>query len=194
MNDRTPRPVPHLAAAEGLDSSEQAAFLRLYTKCESSVRGFVRSLVPTHSDASDVMQDVAVVLWRKWRDLDDPGNFEKWAIGVARTQVLSWSRDRARDRLVFREDVLELLATESATFHADADMNPRREALEHCLGKLPLERRTMLERAYAGDMRIDVMAKELNQTAMALYKVLHRLRMKLLGCVEGQLHNGTGDL
>ncbi len=44
--------------------------MRLYTANGPAIRGFVRSLVPTREDAADVMQDVAVVLWRKFTTVE----------------------------------------------------------------------------------------------------------------------------
>ena len=44
-------------------------FLRLYVKHEEALNGFVRTLVPTREDAREVMQEVAVVLWRKFEEL-----------------------------------------------------------------------------------------------------------------------------
>ena len=46
-------------------------FLRLYTEHEPSLRGFVRSLLPSREDAREVMQDLAVALWRKFETLAD---------------------------------------------------------------------------------------------------------------------------
>ena len=46
-------------------------FLTLFTVNEPAIRAFVRRLVPTRQDAADVMQDVALVLWRKFRELED---------------------------------------------------------------------------------------------------------------------------
>lgn len=73
-------------------------FLRLFTVCEPALRAFVRSLVPRREDVPEVMQEVAVVLWRKFGDLADPGDFRKWAFGVARLEALAWICDKARDR------------------------------------------------------------------------------------------------
>ena len=71
-------------------------FLRLYVENEESLNGFVRSLVFTLDDAREVMQDTAVVLWRKFEELDSPEDFRRWAFGVARFQALAYRRDRAR--------------------------------------------------------------------------------------------------
>ena len=65
-----------------LDNHDQ--FLRLYVDNEESLRGFIRSLVPSLEDAKEVMQGTAAVLWRKFEQLDSPDNFRRWAFGVAR--------------------------------------------------------------------------------------------------------------
>ena len=88
-------------------------FLRLYVETEGSLRGFVRSLVPSLEDAKEVMQGTAAVLWRKFDQLDSPDNFRRWAFGVARFEALSYRRDKARDRHVFSEELVNQLATEA---------------------------------------------------------------------------------
>jgi len=168
------------------DSVKHDSFLRLYASHEPALRGFVRSLVPTRSDASDIMQEVAITLWKKFGELDDPGNFRPWAFGVARYEVLTWRRDMARDKHLFSADLSNLLADEAET-RSDQSEDQRR-ALEFCLKKLPEERESLMRRAYDGETRIDSLAAEMNRTAMSLYKVLHRLRMKLVTCTESFLH------
>ena len=74
----------------------QERFIRLYTANGSAIRGFVRSLVPTREDASDVMQDVAIVLWRKFTTVD-VNDFRRWAFGVARNPVADWLRQDFAD-------------------------------------------------------------------------------------------------
>ncbi|MEM9478153.1 MAG: sigma-70 family RNA polymerase sigma factor [Verrucomicrobiota bacterium] len=185
-----PARSPELQAVEVPGQSQYDTFLRLYTRHEPSLRGFIRSLVPSRDDALDVLQDVAVVLWRKWGELDSPDNFQKWAFKVARIQVLTWRRDLARDRHVFQEDVWELLADDSAVFHEKEQREQQREALEKCLDKLPDEKRLLVRRAYNGETRIDALAEELGRTPMSIYKVLHRLRFKLQECTERYLAQG----
>lgn len=167
------------------ESAKHDTFLRLYATHEPALRGFVRSLLPTRNDASDVMQEIAIVLWRKFEQLDDPSNFQKWAYAVARYEVLSWRRDKARDRHFFSENLSGILADEAES-RSDSSEG-QRKALEFCLQKLPPERVNLLQRAYDGDTRIDALAAELNRTAMSLYKVLHRLRMKLISCTDNFL-------
>jgi RNA polymerase sigma-70 factor (ECF subfamily) len=167
-----------------LESSRHDDFLRLHATHEPAVRGYVRSLLPTRDDASEVMQEAAIVLWRKFEQLDDPKNFRKWAFGVARVEVMTWRRDKARDRHVFSDELAEVLADEAAFDSRDERSEAQRRALEFCLKKLPVEKQTLLQRAYDGDTRIDRLAAELNRSAMSLYKILHRLRLKMVKCTR----------
>ncbi|MBM3889062.1 MAG: sigma-70 family RNA polymerase sigma factor [Verrucomicrobia bacterium] len=166
----------------GNDDPRHETFLRLYAAHEPAVRSYVRSLVPMVADANDVMQEVAVVLWQKFGEYATSEDFRRWAFGVARFKVLSWQRDRMRDRHIFGTDLTELLATEA---EIDAGrLERQREALRLCLEKLPAEQRQLVGAAYAPGSRIDELARRAGQTAMALYKRLHRIRMALVECTR----------
>jgi RNA polymerase sigma-70 factor, ECF subfamily len=160
-------------------------FLRLFTVSEPALRAFVRSLVPRREDVPEVMQEVAVVLWRKFGDLAAPEDFRKWAFSVARLEALAWTRDKARDRLVFDTDLLATLA--DAAECSSQRLEAQREALEHCLGKLPEARRQLVVSAYAPGTSIEQMAVQRGQTPMALYKLLHRIRLALVKCTRRTL-------
>lgn len=157
-------------------------FLRLFMASEPAVRAFVRSLVPTIADSNDVMQEVAIVLWEKFTEYETSDDFRRWAFGVARFKVLSWQRDRMRDRHVFGLETTDLLADE-AEQHSSR-MESQREALKNCLNKLPQEQRALIDSAYAPAVRIDALALQCGMTAMALYKKLHRIRIALTECTQ----------
>lgn len=173
---------------DGMTPAEQERhdrFLRLFVEHEEALRGFVRALVPTREDAREVMQEVAAVLWRKFDELATPGDFRRWAFGVARMEALGFRRDRARDRHVFDADVIALLADEAVA--AADELDARRDALQECMRKLPLAQRKLVEAAYARGTRIDELAGQLGRTAMSVYKALHRIRATLAKCAERTL-------
>lgn len=152
---------------------------------EPAVRGFVRSLLPTLNDTNDVMQEVAIVLWEKFAEYETSDDFRRWAFGVAKFKVLSWQRDRMRDRHVFGLETTELLAAETER-HAGR-LEAQRAALQECLHKLSTEQRALVDSAYAPAARIDALASQLGSTAMALYKKLHRIRLLLAECTHREL-------
>jgi len=161
---------------------QNAHFLRLYAQHEAGLHVFVRSMLPCREEADEVMQQVAVVLWSKFETAQD---FKMWAFGVARYEVLRYLQSRKRDRHVFDEDLLNRLA-DRATLH-ERDVVTRREALEGCLQKLPAAQRELVLTAYTKGTRMDRLAARRSQTPMALYKLLHRIRLTLLECVERTL-------
>jgi RNA polymerase sigma-70 factor (ECF subfamily) len=162
-----------------------ADFLRLYVEHEPSLRGFVRSLVTTLEDANDVMQEVAMALWKRFGALDAPENFRRWAFGVARLEALEFLRKKSRDRHVFGEALLAQLADDAEEM-ADQFVEERK-ALDVCLQKLPSEQRRLVEAAYAPGVRMDELASRIGRTAMAVYKSLHRIRMMLAECAKREM-------
>ncbi len=168
-----------------LNDQHHDQFLRLFAEHEPALRTFVRSLLPSLADASDVMQEVAVVLWQKFAEFDGTRDFRKWAFGVARFEVLAFLRDRARDRHVFNDELVGKLADEAAA--AEQRHGAQRDALEQCLKKLPEAQRERVLAAYTQGARMDDLATLRGQTPMSLYKWLHRIRQALLECVRRTL-------
>lgn len=171
-----------------LNDPRHEQFLRFFAEHEPALRTFVRSLLPSRGDAAEVMQETAVVLWRKFAEFDAARDFRKWAFGVARYEALAHLRDRARDRHVFDDELVGRLADEAA---AAADRHEmQREALETCLQKLPETQRSLVLAAYAKGARMDELAAQRGRTAMSLYKLLQRIRQALLECMRRTVARG----
>jgi RNA polymerase sigma-70 factor (ECF subfamily) len=147
-----------------------------------SLRVFVRSLLFSRDEEREVMQEVAVVLWRKFDAGMDSQAFCRWAFGVARMEVLAFRRDRARDRHTFGDEVYELLG-QMVLEQSDA-LAAERRALGICLQKLPEKQRQLVQAAYAPGVKMDDLAARLGRTPMALYKTLHRIRLTLTDCTR----------
>lgn len=160
-------------------------FLRAFTSNEAAVRAYVRRLVPSRSDADDILQEVSIVLWERFGEFRPDGDFRAWACGIARFKVLSWLRDRGRDRLVLDLDVVKLIAEES--LEAESRLERQRRALEACIEKIPEPDRRLLTHAYQRDTRIQDVAATSGRTVGGFYQWLHRTRRALLDCVRGEL-------
>jgi RNA polymerase sigma-70 factor, ECF subfamily len=173
------------------DPQQHQTFLPLYVEHEPSLRGFVRSLVPTLDDVQDVMQEVATALWKRFHTLSAPGDFRRWAFGVARLEALEFLRKKRRDRHVFGDELFDKLAAEAEG--AADEFVEERKALDVCLQKLPDDQRTLVEAAYAPGVRMDELAARLGRTAMAVYKSLHRIRIALIGCTKKHLSLPQGQ-
>ena len=161
-------------------------FLRLFVKHEQALRAFARVMLPTWESVDEVMQESSVVMWKKLSQLDAADNFLPWAKMIVRFEALRLRRDHARDRHVFSDGVIELLADEAA--EVDEDLwEKEREALRGCLAQMAAHHRELLLAPYAGDGSVTRLAEEAGRTINSLYKLLGRLREKLAQCVHNKV-------
>ena len=160
-------------------------FLRLFTTHQETVRAFVRRLVPTRMDADDVMQEVSIVLWKKFSSFREGADFKAWAFGVTRFEVLAWLRDKGRDRLVLDEEVVLKIAHEAETH--ESVLSRQRDALERCMEKVPQEQRALIMRAYQPQAQMQEVAQSSGRSVTGFYQWLHRVRMMLLECIQNTL-------
>jgi RNA polymerase sigma-70 factor (ECF subfamily) len=167
------------------ETQRQIRFLRSFTANEAAIRAYVRRMVPTRTDADDVMQETSVVLWEKFDTFREDGDFRTWAFGVARFEVLAWLRDKGRDRLVLNEEVVSRLADEARD--DEPRLERQREALEGCLEKVAPDQRQLLMQAYGEQSRIQDVARHSGRTVPGFYQWLHRMRKLLHDCIRRDL-------
>lgn len=164
----------------------ESDFLRLFVKHEEALRAFARVLLPTWEAVDEVMQEASVVMWKKLGQLESADGFLPWAKVIVRFEALRLRREHARDRHVFSDEVFELLANESADV-PEALWERERAALRDCLAQFTPPHRELVLAPYAGEGRVTRLAEQAGRSVNSLYKLLGRLREKLLQCVENRL-------
>ncbi len=181
MSDMPPSPDRSEAETERLHED----FMRLFVKHEPDLRTFIRSLVPTLTDADEVLQETAIVLWRKFETFEPGTEFIRWACVIARFEALAYRRKIARDRLVLGADVTQLLADEA--IDELPERRREREALESCLRQLPENQQRLVTKAYTPGIKTKDLAEGLGKSPASLYMALNRIRAALMRCIEKRL-------
>ena len=172
-------------------------FVGLLARHDQSIRRFVRSLLPSREGVDDVMQETALECWKKFFDFTPespeaaPSEFVRWACVIARYKALSWQRDKARDRLVFRESLVEKLA-ETAMGNIE-QRDEERRAVEVCLGEMQDDQRRLVLSVHSPGESIARIAAETGAKARRLYNKLNVLRRLLLDCVQQRLAGEIGN-
>ncbi len=163
--------------------------MRLLVRHDRPIRAWLRASLPTMNDVDEVMQEVSVVAWRKFDQLDDPENFRRWVCVIARYEVLMYRRKKARDRIVLGKEVEQLIAQEG---EEELDLRERQlSALEYCVEKLPEPKRQLVRQVYSGNQSINTLAQQLGKSSAAIYKTISRVRLSLQDCVQRSLTEGT---
>lgn len=167
------------------DPTDYEAFVSLFVAHEVRLRGFLRAMLPAWSDVDEVLQETSLLAWRKFGQFERGTSFMAWVTTIARFEALDHLRRRGREQRVFSPAVLELLAQEAAS---DADALEReRAALDHCLGKLEPAQREALLLAYQPGARQHETAARTGRSVQGFYKLVQRLRSRLLECIRMEL-------
>lgn len=160
-------------------------FASLIVKNDRRLLRYILTLIPRRSDAEEILQRTATALWENFDQYDTTRDFYPWASRFAYFEVLKFRRDHARERLVFREEVLEQLAETRSDL--EESLEERREALLLCLNQMVATDIELLRRRYCSPETIALLAQELKTTAKALYRRLDRIRDRLVDCVNRRI-------
>lgn len=162
-----------------------ARFVELYTEYYPRIHFYLLAIVPTSQDAEDVMQEVSLVLWKKFDTFELGTNFFAWACKIARLQALKQYQRDGRLAHPFETSVLDKLAKDAE----DAAERPatRLEILEECLQGLSDMDQKLIRRRYEKSSSVNQLALEIGRTPNSLSKSLGRIRQALLECLERKL-------
>src|SRR5215472_1362444 len=163
----------------------EAQFMRLFLENEKRIFGFILTLVPHWTDAEDVFQETAGVLWDKFDDFRLDGDFLSWALTVARFQVLNYRKKRQRSRVRFGDQTIEALADSTIAFAESSDR--RQDALLHCLTRLNNQDRELIQLRYTAGASTQGVAATVGRSVHAVYKALNRIHTRLLSCMRQYL-------
>lgn len=165
-------------------------FIRLFVKHERALRSFARVLLPSWEAVDEVMQESSVVMWNKLKQLQSEDGFLPWAKVIVRFESLRLRRNFARDRHVFSDEMLELLAGEAADVGSDV-WEREQIATAQCLEEFASHQRELVLAPYYGEGRVVRLAEQKGCTVNSLYKLLGRLRERLMACIERRLASGV---
>ena len=113
-----------------MNAERNEELARLWTGTRR-VGAYILSLVPDFHQSEEIVQRVAVALVRKFDQYDAKVPFVAWAIRVAQYEVMYYRRQRATDRHVFDEQLMDQVTEAHVRLAEEA--TPAEEALRECL-------------------------------------------------------------
>lgn len=177
-----------------MDSNHQekgSQLLQLFARHNRELRAYSRLILPSVDPIDDVMQEASVIIWEKQEQLRHEEEFLPWAKTIVRNISFRHRRKLMRDRHVFDDELLERILNEEED-EQDAASRGDKDAREYgalmaCLEKLPDDRRQLILAPYGKPGTVKQMAEQSTRSPNSLYKLLQRLRSKLVRCMESEL-------
>lgn len=169
--------------------SELETFIQHLTECQGNLRAYLLAALGNYNDASEVLQQTNLVLWRNARSFRAGAEFMPWAITLAKYEIMSFYRDRSRDRHVFTEEVAAMMLQAAAA--EMPNLSERQVALRECLKHLPPTSQEMIKLRYENRTSIVQMAEKLKRTENAVKSALVRVRKSLEQCINRRIESNV---
>ncbi len=163
-------------------------FVRLYSSNARRIYGYILCFVPNWSDAEDLLQDTASIMWTKFAEFTPGTDFTRWACRIARFTIANHYRKRKNQlsEIHLNTELMESIvqAAESIDLLYREDWI---DALQQCLVKLRERDQKLIRWRYEAGSSIRNIAKVIGRSIDAVYKSLSRIHYQLLCCIEQKL-------
>jgi RNA polymerase sigma-70 factor (ECF subfamily) len=167
------------------ESEIREQMTRHWLSSENSIRAYIAGAVGSFTDREDLLQQVALTVARRYQEFDESRPFLAWALWLAKSRIIDFYRSRGRQPRFLDDNLLDKYA-ESLVERQQA-IAARREALEHCLEKLPDRSRVLVHMKYHDGLKTDQIAEAIRSTPASVRVTLFRIRDVLADCIERRL-------
>lgn len=164
------------------DQPRYNCFLQLFLPAQRGLYGYLRTLIPNRADAEDVLQAAAAVMWEKFDDFQQGTRFDYWAYRIVRLQALRHLKQQKRNKLVFSDDVLAVIADRAVTISNNT--SEVMDSLEECVERLSVQDREILRMRFEPGATNRSVALTLGRPERTVSRVLSQLYGDLLECIE----------
>ncbi len=164
---------------------DQEQALRNLARERRMIESFIRAIVPDAHLVEDVIQEVYIVVARRYADFAEGTNFGAWVREIARRTALHQLRKAGRPGAPLEPRTLDALETSFET--APETWDEEKRALQSCVEKLPAESLRVLDLRYVNDAPLAEIAASVGRSVDGVKALLKRLRQKLAECAEARL-------
>ncbi|MFM8188878.1 MAG: sigma-70 family RNA polymerase sigma factor [Pirellula sp.] len=158
---------------------------RHWLASENAIRAYIAGAVHSFADREDLLQQVALTVARRFEEFEENRPFLGWALWLAKSRIIDFYRSKDRQPHFLADAVLEKYA--DALIERQQAVPARREALEHCLEKLPDRSRALIRLKYHDGLKVDQVAEAICSTPASVRVTLFRIRNALADCIQRRL-------
>ncbi len=160
-------------------------FVRQLMKHRKRIYAFILTLVGNSSDADDIMQDTAALMWQKYHQSEEIGDFSALGMRIAHLKVLEFRKKQYNNKIKFNNELFESILGGAVT--VEENLDERFEALKKCLSKLDETSRKLVQAQHQKGQTIKDIAASIKMSQHVAYKRIGKLHDQLLQCVNRTL-------
>jgi RNA polymerase sigma-70 factor (ECF subfamily) len=154
-------------------------------KHRSQLFAYIFSVLGDPDRSEEVCQNACLAIIRKWDQFELGTSFRSWSFAVARFEIMAHVQKRQEVPLA-PEELQTLTRVWEEEPRPEAE-DLKREALRRCVGKLPDQKRKVLQLRYEQGFGCERVADALGKKVGAIHMLLRRLREALRDCVRREM-------
>lgn len=171
------------------ENIKKKQFFGLYNNVQVMLYCYLMALVHNQSDAEDLLQETAIVLWDKFDQFQEGTNFGAWAVKIAGNKARDFMRRNRNTKMFFHDEFYESVSLQAQT--DSNDVIERFQALRFCLNKLPENSRKLLSMRYKKNISIKHISQLTGRSANGLYQSFSRLISSMRECMNKYIARQT---
>lgn len=156
------------------------AWFALIKRYEQAIYQYGYRMTGNSHDASDLMQDIFVSVYRSLSNYRGDGSFKAWLFRVAHYRCIEFYRKKRPEQGLddVPEPISETVCPEQSMMQENTN-----QALTNAMQKLPIAQRAVIELKYFGQFTFDEIADQLglspNTVKSRLYTAMSTLKLNL---------------
>ena len=103
------KPKDNFGSGRTSSSAVPAELVQLLMKYQRRIFAYIHTLVPSRSDAEDILQEACLTICEKFDQFESGTNFYSWACQIAYWKVRAARKKFATSKVVFNQDVLDVV-------------------------------------------------------------------------------------
>lgn len=148
---------------------------------------YARAVLGNYTAAEDVVQEAMLVVMKKFDQFQEGTSMLAWCRAIVRLEVLRVKQQHRRERTLAErllDDAVDAAFEEFQRAQRRDEAESWREALEHCLQRVPPRGRRVLKARFVDELSYQQIGERVGMTLEAVRKALFRIKRQIRLCVE----------
>ena len=185
MSGPTTEPAQLIEWIAATARGDATAFEQVYRATSAKLFGVCVAILPSRSDAEEVLQEVFTTIWRKAGQYDAArASPITWLAMMARNRSIDRLRASAGERSAAPIELAEELHDDAPTAFATVEAGDEKRRLEACMGQLDAQRRTLIRTAFFEGATYEELARRSGSPLGTVKSWIRRGLAQLKACLE----------
>ncbi|MFK7815057.1 MAG: RNA polymerase sigma factor [Gammaproteobacteria bacterium] len=178
-----------LQLLEGIKNQQQASLEAFYRKYENSVYRFALSKLNNSFDASDIVNEVMMEVWKNAHRFEGRSKVSTWLLGIAHHKIIDLFRKRKKNEVDI--DEANDIADDSFNMEQVLQGIENSKFIQKCLERLKGDHKQAVHLLFFKDYSYDEIAEVIECPVGTVKSRIHHAKVSLKKCLQKFIQAGS---